>query len=540
MPSTTPAPLSLVPADSPRRALLSVSDKRGLVDLARSLAGSGVQLCSTGGTARTLRDAGLEVSDIAEITGFPEIMDGRVKTLHPLVFGGILARRDEASDLASADQLGIPLFDFVVVNLYPFRETVSREQVALADAVENIDIGGPSLVRAAAKNHRWTTVLTAPEQYPLVIAELEQNGQTTPALRRRLMVEAFAHTASYDAAVQAFFASQFQQDLPEADREIPTSFLPDLQRTELLRYGENPHQAAGVFVRHPVRGPSVVTARQLHGKALSYNNLLDLDAALAIVARMDVPAAAVLKHNNPCGAAVGERLEIAIQRAFAGDPVSAFGSVVGVNRVVDTATARWLSETSGLFVEAILAPDFAPEALRWLREVPKWKNNVRLMATGPFQSPTPALEFRSIAGGALVQTSDTGPDEIGQWKTVTRSSPEPQLLADLALGWAVVRAVKSNAIVLVREGSVVGVGAGQMSRVDSVRIAIQKAGERARGSVLASDAFFPFPDSVELAREAGIAALIQPGGSVKDAEVIAAADLAGIPMLFTGRRHFRH
>ncbi len=522
-----------------RKAILSVSNKDGVAELAEALVRAGVELFSTGGTSRHLKAAGLDVTDVSDLTGFPEIMDGRVKTLHPAVFGGILCRRDNEQDQRSATALKIPLFDFVVVNLYPFRQTVARGDASLDEAIENIDVGGPSMIRAAAKNHRWVTVLTDPAQYAAVLAELQSEGGTTESTRRRLMIEAFSHTAAYDAAIQAWFSQKMSDDLAEADRIFPPAWTTTLERIETLRYGENSHQLAALY-RNASRGSGAASSRQLNGKQLSYNNRLDLDAALGIVIRLDQPGVAVLKHNNPCGAAVAESLQLATARAFAGDPVSAFGSVVGMNRVVDAATAQWLGETAGLFVEAIIAPGFEPAALKILQTLPKWKNNVRLLATGDFVPPVSTLEIRTIAGGALVQHSDNLPDNPDGWTVATECRPDDALRADLKFGWALVRSVKSNAITLSRECALVGVGAGQMSRVDSVRIANEKAGERARGAVLASDAFFPFPDSIELAAAAGISAIVQPGGSVRDADVIAAANRHRIPMLFTGRRHFRH
>ncbi len=523
-----------------RHAILSVSNKDGIIELARALQQAGVGLLSTGGTSRHLQDAGIEVTDVSDMTGFPEIMDGRVKTLHPKVFGGILHRRDNPADQKSVADHEMPQIDFVVVNLYPFRETVTRPDVTMAEAIENIDIGGPSLVRAAAKNHHWVSVLTDPGQYADVIAELKADSQTSESTRNRLMFEAFAHTAAYDRAIEEFFGRQADGADKGDSACFPKQWNVSFRRSEVLRYGENDHQLAAVYQSAGHCGPSAVSARQLNGKQLSYNNLLDLDAALGIVIRLARPGVAVLKHNNPCGAAVADSLDVATARAFAGDPVSAFGSIVGMNRIVDVATARWLGETSGLFVEAIIAPDFEPEALKLLQTLPKWKNNVRLLATGDFSAPKCNLEIRSIAGGALVQHSDNQPDEPKSWSLVSGEQPNAALQAELEFGWAMVRAVKSNAITLTRDCSLVGVGAGQMSRVDSVRIAIEKAGDRARGSVLASDAFFPFPDSVELAAKAGVSAMIQPGGSIKDLEVIAAAKEAGITMVFTGRRHFRH
>jgi phosphoribosylaminoimidazolecarboxamide formyltransferase / IMP cyclohydrolase len=415
----------------------------------------------------------------------------------------------------------------------------ARPESGRADAIENIDIGGPSLIRAAAKNHAWVTVLTAPGQYSLVIEELAARGSTSAELRRRMMVEAFRHTAAYDAAIAGHFAQDMAADLPHGEAVFPPLLNLALQRREVLRYGENSHQAAAVYGSGSDQACGIVGARQLNGKQLSYNNLLDLDAATGIVGRLTGPAVAVIKHNNPCGAATDASLVEATRRAFAGDPQSAFGGVVAMNRTVDEATARWLGETAGLFVEAIAAPGFEPEALRLLTSLPKWKVGVRLIEVA-ISAPPGELEFRSITGGMLVQERDDRPDEPAQWKLVTGVSLPPGGQPELEFAWSVVRAVKSNAIIVTRDRALAGAGAGQMSRVDSVRIALDKAGERRRGAVLASDAFFPFPDSVELAAAAGIAAIIQTGGSVKDGEVIAAANRLRIPMVFTGRRHFRH
>lgn len=515
-----------------RRALLSVSDKSGLVELARALADKGVELVSTGGTAQLLAQHGLRVREVADYTGFPEMMHGRVKTLHPKVFGGILCRRDQEEDLRACREHGIDLFDLVVVNLYPFEATIARGDVSWEQAIEQIDIGGPSLVRAAAKNHAFTAVATDPAQYPHLLAALAEGG-TTLALRRKLAAAAFAHTAAYDALIARWFAIQTGEEL------FPSQWLLALRRKGVLRYGENPHQQAAVYRDVLARGPSLVEAHQLHGKELSYNNLLDLDSALAIVRSFVEPAATVVKHNNPCGAAIAATLAEAAERALAGDPQSAFGGVMAFNRPVDVATAERLSAEAS-FLEALAAPQFEPDAVHVLTTRPRWKQNVRLMEVGSLDRPPANLHLRPIEGGMLVQEADTAPDVPQDWKVVTRTAPDPAWEGDLLLAWGLVRHVKSNAIVLVRQGALVGCGAGQMSRVDAVEIALRKAGSRAAGAVLASDAFFPFPDSIELAAAAGVAAIIQPGGSVRDAEVIAAADAHRLPMLFTGRRHFKH
>lgn len=523
-------------ASNSRRALLSVSDKTGIADLARGLAALGFELYSTGGTRKFLEDAGLRVIDVAQYTGFPEVMHGRVKTLHPKIFGGILCRRDEAEDQQAVRELEIRLFDCVVVNLYPFRQTIARSGATLSEAIENIDIGGPSLIRAAAKNHTWVNVLTDSRQYAGLLEQLQGNGETTLAFRRQLMAAAFAHTAEYDQLIAAYFARQFCDSPESFPEELHLSF----HRVDRLRYGENSHQQAALYAASEASPPSLVTSRQLHGKQLSYNNLLDADAALTIVRNLPLPACCVIKHNNPCGAAQHSSLAVACQQAFAGDPVSAFGSVVGLNRMVDVQTAEFFCNHRELFVEAIVAPEFDSVALELLSTKPKWKTNVRLIATGQFAPPTPQLELRSISGGVLVQTGDNQPDDPAGWQVVAGPAPDAALLQELQFGWTIVRQVKSNAITVSSDSSLHGVGAGQMSRVDSVRIALEKAGERARGGVLASDAFFPFPDSIPLASQAGIRAIVQPGGSVKDPEVIAAARELGLTMLLTGVRHFKH
>jgi phosphoribosylaminoimidazolecarboxamide formyltransferase/IMP cyclohydrolase len=516
-----------------KRAIVSVSDKLGLVDFARGLAECQVELFSTGGTRQHLQSAGLSVRDISAYTGFPEMMDGRLKTLHPKVFGGILCRHDRPDDMQALNDYGIVSFELVVVNLYPFEATIARPGVTREEAVEQIDIGGPSLVRAAAKNHAFTAIVTSPEQYSTVLEEIARDGEVSLATRRRLAAEAFARTAAYDRAIADFFAGELSQG-PFA----PTLNLTLRLKSE-LRYGENPHQRAAVYREVGARGPSVVTARQLNGKELSYNNLLDLDSALGIVRGFSQPAASVIKHNNPCGAAVAETLAAATQRALDGDPVSAYGSVLGFNRAVDAATAEVLS-APGLFVEAIVAPEFEAAAVEILATKPKWKKNVRLMQVGRLDDPPGTRHFRYLDGGMLVQDADVGQDPQDQWQVVTSARPADAQLAELRFGWEIVRHVKSNAIVLCKDQALCGVGAGQMSRVDSVEIAIRKAAGRAAGSILASDAFFPFPDSIHQAAEAGVSAVIQPGGSIRDEEVIAACNQRGLPMIFTGRRHFKH
>jgi len=527
-------------------ALISVSDKTGLEPFARGLVAAGVTLYSTGGTAKFLQERSIPVRDVAQYTGFPEMMDGRVKTLHPKIFAGILCRHDRADDLASLAAHEILSFGLVVVNLYPFQETIRRADVSVSAAVEQIDIGGPSLVRAAAKNHRFTTICTSPSQYEAVLEEIRTGGATSFPLRRRLMADAFAHTAAYDAAISTYFQRLADSSGPptaegEGDKgeRLPATLHLTFEKQARLRYGENPHQSAAVYATADPTGPSIVTARQLNGKELSYNNLLDLDAALQMVRLLSDPSVVVLKHNNPCGAASADHLADATRLAMEGDPVSAFGSILGFNRPVDVASADYLC-TPGLFVEAIVAPEFHPEALERLLTVPKWKSNVRLMTVSPWTTPQPEPTWRQISGGLLVQQSDVLPIDVQQWQTVTQAQVDPALHAELLFAWAMVRQVKSNAITLSKARALVGVGAGQMSRVDSVRIAIEKAGERAAGSILASDAFFPFPDSIEQAAAAGVRALIQPGGSRRDEEVIAACNQYQLPMIFTQTRHFKH
>jgi phosphoribosylaminoimidazolecarboxamide formyltransferase/IMP cyclohydrolase len=525
-----------------RRALLSVSDKTNLADFARGLAAFSIELVSTGGTHKALVEAGLVVREVAELTGFPEMLDGRVKTLHPRVHGGILAVRDNPQHTATLQEHKIEPFDLVVVNLYPFEATVARPGSSHEEIVENIDIGGPALVRSAAKNFQDVAVVTAVEQYTEVLDELRvYNGALTQTTRQRLAGAAFARTAAYDQAVSAYFAG-----LGGAD-PFPPRLQLGFELKAVLRYGENPHQKAAFYVEPAAPPDCLAGAGVLHGKELSYNNLLDLDSALNLVREFGEPAAVVIKHNNPCGCAVGATLEEAFRRAFEGDPLSAYGGVLGFNRPIDAATALQITEPNR-FVECIIAPEYAPEAFEILTTRPSWKKNVRLLRTGPLQPPTRRkrnLELRRVDGGLLVQDRDVLSDDFTRFdeiaKVVTKRVPTPAEWANLRFAWAVCKHVKSNGIVLAREGMVVGVGAGQMSRVDSVQIAVRKAGERTRGSVLASDAFFPFRDNVDEAARAGVTAVIQPGGSLRDADSIAACDEHGLAMVFTsGLRHFRH
>ncbi|XZE20759.1 bifunctional phosphoribosylaminoimidazolecarboxamide formyltransferase/IMP cyclohydrolase [Pirellulaceae bacterium SH449] len=522
------------------RAIISVSDKSGLDVFARELVAAGVELYSTGGTRKYLTEIGLEAKDVAEYTGFPEVMDGRVKTLHPKIFGGILARRTVPADLDSMESHGIKPFDLVVVNLYPFAATIAREGVTCSEAIEQIDIGGPSLIRAAAKNHAFTAVATRPEQYSLIIEQLKSSGGTSMKLRRQLAAECFAATSRYDETIAAYLSAQLESaTVYESSDAFPSSINIPMQLVTPLRYGENPHQSAALY-RLPGKQPgTLVDAKQLNGKELSFNNLLDLDAALNMVRCFAKPSCVVIKHNNPCGAASAHKGSYACRKALEGDPLSAFGGVLGFNCTVDEEAAEVLSEP-GLFVEAIVAPAFTDGALEILKSRPKWRENVRLMATGDFGPQLYERNYKLIGGGALVQVADNQPPTNLLWKTVTEVAVADELWDDIAFGWEMVRHVKSNAIVLARDAALVGVGAGQMSRVDSVEISIEKAGDRSQGSILASDAFFPFPDSIQRAAKAGVIAIIQPGGSKKDAEVIAACNEHRIPMIFTGQRHFRH
>jgi phosphoribosylaminoimidazolecarboxamide formyltransferase/IMP cyclohydrolase len=512
-----------------RRALVSVFDKQGLDRLAVALGAAGAEVVSTGATAAALEGHGLRVTRVEELTGFPELLGGRVKTLHPRVHAGLLADRGDPEHLAALEAAGIAPFDLVVVNLYPFEDTIAGEGVDQALAVERIDVGGPAMVRAAAKNHAWVAVVCDPADYPLVEAAVASGG-TTLAERRALAAKAFARTAAYDAAVAAWMA-----ELAEPGR-FPALLALGGRLVQALRYGENPHQAAAFYaVDHP-QGPwGFGAALQLAGKELSYNNLLDADAALGLVAdHPERPFAAIVKHTNPCGAAFGETLEEAYAAALDGDPVSAYGGVVGLSRPLDAATA---ARIAGVFTEVVVAPGFEPEALAALAGKP----SLRLVQVDPAR-PARRLGVRSVAGGLLAQEPDSaGPgDDPAGWTLQAGDPPAPRALADLALAWSVAGHVKSNAIVLARDGRVVGVGAGQQSRVDAVRLAIAKAGDRAAGAAAGSDAFFPFPDGVEELAAAGVVAVAQPGGSVRDAEVTAAAAAAGVAMYHTGRRHFRH
>ncbi len=532
-----------------RRALFSVSDKTGLVEFATELhTKHGVELIATGGTKKALADAGLPVKDVAELTGFPEILDGRVKTLHPAVFAGLLAKRSKPEHMATLAEHKLAEIDLVVCNLYPFEKTVAKPGVTEAEAIENIDIGGPCMVRAAAKNFDAVVILSDPSLYSELIDELATNaGQSSRGFRKEMASIAFQLIRQYDEAIEEFFLSEGDEELKElldemedeaGAEEWEEEFDPPFNLVQKLRYGENPHQQAAFYKDLDIDRPCVATAEQLHGKELSYNNILDLDSALNLAREFAGPTAIVVKHNNPCGAATAPTLAEAFQKAWDGDALSAFGGILAFNRPVDIDTASALMDPKAKrFIECVIAPDYEPHALDALK---KWKENVRLLKTGPLAGFPEGLDYRRVDGGLLVQTRDVGADKPDAWKVVTKRKPTEDEFMALHFAWFVCKHVKSNAIVLGHGTQIVGVGAGQMSRVVSVDIAVKKAGDRAKGSVLASDAFFPFPDNVELAAAAGVTAIVQPGGSVKDADSIAACDKHGIAMLFTGVRHFRH
>jgi len=514
-----------------QRAILSVTDKTGLAEFARRLAALGVELVSTGGTGRLLRDSGIKAKDISDLTGFPEMLDGRVKTLHPKVYGGILHRREDASHVAAVKEYGIEPIDMVVVNLYAFEETATRPGVAFEELIENIDIGGPSMIRSAAKNFHDVAVVTTPTDYEAIATELEQNGgQLSNHTRWRLAQKAFATTAAYDSAIASTLEGISADDLalrPEAD-SFPSTLRFSFDKLLDLRYGENPHQKAAMY--SDSSGVGVANARQLQGKELSYNNIVDLQAAWDLAQEFDEPVVAIIKHTNPCGTATGETLAEAYKRALECDPVSAFGGVIGVNRTIDGAAAE---EMHKLFLEAIAAPGFDEAARAKFAS----KKNLRLVEVVPGNQK---WILKNVSGGLLVQDADVRPLGDADLKVVTQRPPTGEETRALLFAWKVSKHVKSNAIVYARDGQTVGVGAGQMSRVDSAKIGAMKAQLPLKGTVAASDAYFPFPDGVEEIAKAGATAIIQPGGSLRDPEVIAAADRLGLAMLFTGVRHFRH
>jgi len=512
-----------------RRALVSVSDKRGLIPFVNGLVDLGVEILSTGGTCRQLRDAGLQVTEVSEKTGFPEIMDGRVKTLHPIIHGGLLGRR--GIDENVMQQHGIEPIDLLVVNLYPFEQTIARDDATIDDAIENIDIGGPAMIRAASKNHDGVAVIVSPDDYDGVLEHLN-NGTLSIEERRRLAAKAYAHTASYDTAITRYLSASLGDDA------LGERFLYSGRLSERLRYGENPHQSAAFYVDQRAMPGSLATARQLQGKALSYNNIADSDAALECVKQFEQPACVIVKHANPCGVAVAADIGAAYDKAFRTDPTSAFGGIIAFNRPLDAATAKAIVDRQ--FVEVIVAPSIDADAAK----ITAAKKNVRVLETGPWSDVAqPGFDFKKVSGGLLVQDTDMGRITADDLRVVTKKAPTAEQVADMLFAWTVVKFVKSNAIIFCKDNMTIGVGAGQMSRVYSTKIAAIKAGDEGlevKGSVMASDAFFPFRDGIDAAAEHGIAAIIQPGGSMRDEEVIAAADEHGLAMVFTGMRHFRH
>jgi phosphoribosylaminoimidazolecarboxamide formyltransferase/IMP cyclohydrolase len=519
-----------------RRALVSVHDKTGVVALARALAALGIEILSTGGTARRLRESGVAVRDVADVTGFPEMLDGRVKTLHPGIHGGILARRDRPEHMAALERHGIGPIDLVVIALYPFEETVARAGVMLEEAIEQIDIGGPAMIRAAAKNSASVGVVTDPEQYEPLLAELRASGGTlSKETRRQLAREAFRRTAQYDAAIAAYLESR-----PSGERDaFPARLVLEADRVAALRYGENPHQAAAFYRPHGSTAAGLAALRQLHGPELSYNNLLDFSAALALLLEFEEPAAVAIKHTNPCGAALGATVGEAMRKAKASDPVSIYGGIVGVNRPLDMDVVK---ELAGIFVEILFAPAYEPAALEEIRRA-KRKARVFEVPCDRAALPPRLVEYRSVLGGLLAQSADLADLDPGALAVVSKRAPSEAEMRALRFAWRVAKHAKSNAIVLTTADRVIGVGAGQMNRVDSARIAVMRARElglETAGTVCASDAFFPFRDGLDVVARAGATAAIHPGGSLRDAEVIAAADEHGMAMVTTGIRHFRH
>ena len=517
---------------SVKRALISVSDKSGVVEFASALRELGVELLSTGGTYRLLQDNGLAVTEVAEYTGFPEMMDGRVKTLHPKVHGGILARRGQ--DEAVMAEHGIDAIDMVIVNLYPFEATVAKPDCSLEDAIENIDIGGPTMVRAAAKNHRFVNIVVNASDYSTLLEEMRANeGATSLATRFDLAIKAYEHTAAYDGAIANYFGNR----VPGGSENFARTFNTQFHKVQEMRYGENPHQQAAFYVEANPAEAGIATARQIQGKELSYNNVADTDAALECVKNFNEPACVIVKHANPCGVAVADNIGAAYDLAFATDPESAFGGIIAFNRELDAATAAAIVERQ--FVEVIIAPSISDAAATVVAE----KKNVRLLVCGEWSTPGAALDYKRVNGGLLIQDRDLGMVTLDDLKVVSKVQPSEQQISDLLFAWKVAKYVKSNAIIYANNGQTVGVGAGQMSRINSARIAgikAEHAGLAVTGSVMASDAFFPFRDGIDNAGQAGIAAVIQPGGSIRDEEVIAAADEHGMAMVFTGMRHFRH
>ncbi|WP_027955725.1 bifunctional phosphoribosylaminoimidazolecarboxamide formyltransferase/IMP cyclohydrolase [Halobacillus kuroshimensis] len=508
-----------------KRALLSVSDKQGLTDFAARLNDLGYELVSTGGTKRTIEEAGIPVLSISEVTDFPEIMDGRVKTLHPSVHGGLLAKRSNTEHMEQLDELNIQTIDLVAVNLYPFKETIAKEGVTEAEAIENVDIGGPTMLRAAAKSFEDVAVVVDPSDYETVVEGLNQ-GELPYEERRRLAAKVFRHTANYDSMIAGYFSDLTEEAYPE-------TYTVTYEKVQSLRYGENPHQSAAFYKKAAVEGTSLAEAEQLNGKELSYNNIQDANAALEVVLEFNEPAAVAVKHMNPCGVGVGENLYEAYAKAYEGDPVSIFGGIVALNREVDGETAAKLKE---IFLEIIIAPSFSQEALDILTK----KKNLRLLQVDMKNSDRPSHKLTTVNGGLLVQDTDEGSLDQIDLEVATERAPSQQEMEDLKLGWKVVKHVKSNAIIVAKGDRTLGVGAGQMNRVGAAKIALEQAGEKAEGSILASDAFFPMPDTVETAAAAGVTAIIQPGGSKRDQDSIDACNKHGIAMVFTKMRHFKH
>jgi len=512
-----------------RRALVSVSDKRKLIPFVKGLTQLGVEVLSTGGTCKALRDAGLDVIEVSEKTGFPEIMDGRVKTLHPVIHGGLLGRR--GTDEAIMEEHGIEPIDMLVVNLYPFEQTIAREDASINDAIENIDIGGPAMIRAASKNHDGVAVIVEPDDYEAVLEDIQKDNLSLQG-RRRLAAKAYAHTASYDIAITKYLSASL------GDEMLGPRFLYSGGLSEKLRYGENPHQGAAFYADQQSPAGSLAAAKQLQGKALSYNNIADSDAALECVKQFEGPACVIVKHANPCGVAVADNIQDAYDKAFKTDPTSAFGGIIAFNRALDVKTAEAIVERQ--FVEVIVAPAIDEDAARIISA----KKNLRVLETGSWPSVvTPGFDFKKISGGLLVQDTDLGTITADDLKVVTDLSPSPEQIQDMLFAWTVVKYVKSNAIIFCKDKATIGIGAGQMSRVYSTKIAAIKAADESleiKGSVMASDAFFPFRDGIDAAAETGISAIIQPGGSIRDDEVIQAANEHGLAMVFTGMRHFHH
>ena len=524
------------------RALLSVSDKTGLAEFATALHSEfGVELISTGGTARFLRERGLTVTDVSQVTGFPEMMDGRVKTLHPMIHGGLLALRDNPEHAAAMKEHGIKAIDLVCVNLYPFEETIAKPGVSFEEAIENIDIGGPSMIRSAAKNHRFVLVVTSPERYEKVLGDLRKHGGSSCGEHRLKQAQrAFAHTGAYDTKIAEYLDGGMSPAAQENSVVLPPVLSFHLTKKQDLRYGENPHQKAAAYVADRPPEASVLFAQQLHGKALSYINLLDADAALSAVKELDGAGACIVKHATPCGFATAGDLPTAFKNAFAGDPLAAFGGIVALNQLLDLATAQAITSIDKL-LEVIVAPGFAPDALELLRK--RWKN-VRLLDVGPMGSTGRAgrspMHLHRIVGGYLVQERDLLGGDQSSWKVVSQRQPTEEEMDNLKLAWLACKHVKSNALVLAKDQMMVGSGAGQQDRVNACRIAVQKAGDRVKGSAGASDAFFPFPDGPQLLLDAGVAAIIHPGGSVRDQETLDVVNQSGAAMVVTGERHFKH